>query len=263
VQDAKKKYKTWSNKEGKQVKKKQEQEICTFIRRFKSSECPEALVEDFQSSALQILCSRMRSENLGQGYIMISVPRTVYYSFIYPRLDATHFWSAHYGDWALARFRTRVISVCSTDTLHNVFGGRFVQPKEQPDLGGYNNDPKKGPLCGYLLFLNSTNTFTLSYNHTHQVLKFSFTYLTYRWCEVGTSRSLSLENGHDTEFGLMSPGFPVIGLRVRVWWKSWEESYNATVKRWSKKHKKWVLKYDLWEDKVLEDVPVIEWEFIE
>ena len=102
-------------------------------------------------------------ENLGTAYIMLAVPRTVYYSFVFPKLDETRFWSAHYGDWALPQFQTRLLgSLNSLEKLREVFGTCFVQPKQQPDLDGYNTDPTKGPLAGYLLFLNYHNTFTFS-----------------------------------------------------------------------------------------------------
>jgi len=73
---------------------------------------------------------------------------------------------------------------------------------------------------------------------------------------------LLLDNADEQDFGMMTSGFPVVGLRVRIWWTSFESPFDATVKRWSKRHQQWVLKYDLWEDTVLEDVPVVKWEFI-
>jgi len=226
--------------------------------------CPADLVEDFQSGASQTLCARMRFDNLGVGYIMLPVPRTVYYSFVYKHLRQTCFWSAHYGDWALPQFRTRLVgSIKSLEELHAVFGPQFVKPKQQADLGGYNCDLEKGPLCGYLLFLDNNKTFTFSYNHTHQVLKFSFSYLIYCWHEVDGTPGLRLENGNEDEHGACTKRLPVLGLRVRIWWSSLGESHVATVKRWSDRHKSWVLKYDLWRDKVVEDVPVVKWEFIE
>jgi hypothetical protein len=91
------------------------------------------------------------------------------------------------------------------------------------------------------------------------VLKFSFSYLIYRWLD---GPQLLLENADDKEFGVSTGGFPVVGLRVKVFWKSFNMYYEATVKRWSKSRNQWVLKYDLWEETVLEDVPVIEWLFI-
>ena len=54
----KKKYKTWSNVEGKKIKAQQEQEIKKYIRNFKCKTCAQDLVIDFQNSALQTLCSR-------------------------------------------------------------------------------------------------------------------------------------------------------------------------------------------------------------
>jgi len=73
---------------------------------------------------------------------------------------------------------------------------------------------------------------------------------------------LLLDNADEKDFGMMTSGFPVVGLRVRIWWASFESPFDATVKRWSKRRQQWVLKYDLWEDTVLEDVPVVKWEFI-
>jgi hypothetical protein len=97
----------------------------------------------------------------------------------------------------------------------------------------------------------------------HQTLKFSFSYLTYRWlCPQGVPM-LRLENDEEKEFGVFTKGFPVVGLRVRIFWTSWGESYYATVKRWSSTNNAWVLKYDLWKDSVVEDVPVTDWEFVE
>jgi len=102
------------------------------------------------------------------------------------------------------------------------------------------------------------------YNHQQQVLKFSFSYFNFRWCtSADNTPTLSLENANDEDFGILTNKMPVIGLRVRIWWESFGESYSATVKRWSKKYNSWVLKYDLWKDTVVENVPVVKWEFIE
>jgi hypothetical protein len=107
---------------------------------------------------------RMRDGAIASSaYIMVSVPRTVFYSFVYPQLNKPHFWSAHYGDWAEPTFCTRLVSSNSRlKTLRNIFGNDFVSPKQRADLPGYNTDPAKGPLSGYLLFLNYQNGFTLS-----------------------------------------------------------------------------------------------------
>jgi len=235
-----------------------------YIRNFKNKRCSIDLVTDFQNSALQTLCSRMRAENLCDGYIMIPVPRTVYYTFVYPKLNDVRFWSAHYGDWAIPQFRTRVVgSVNTLRGLRKIFGARFVKPKQQQELSGYNSDLKNGALCGYLLFLNYHNMFTFSYNHQNQVLKFSFSYLIYRWLEELGNTTLQLENGNESEFGVHTAGFPAKGLRVQIWWSTLEESYKATVKRWSTNSNTWVLNYDSWQDSVVEDVSVQNWEFIE
>lgn len=71
-----------------------------------------------------------------------------------------------------------------------------------------------------------------------------------------------LENADDVDYGIASSGFPIVGLRVKVYWKEYLQYYSATVKRWSKSHNTWVLKYDLWDETTLEDVPVIQWQFI-
>lgn len=97
----------------------------------------------------------------------------------------------------------------------------------------------------------------------NQILKFSFSYLIYRWVSIEGTPTLQLENNEEAAFGMNGKGFPVIGLRVKIFWKDWGDSFTATVKRWSTKHSKWVLKYDQWKDTVLEDVPVVKWEFIE
>jgi len=95
----------------------------------------------------------MQEENLGkEAYIMIPIPRSIFYSFVYPQLHGVHFWHAHFGDWAHPRFQTRLIgSIYGLVDLWHIFG---LQPRAQPNLSGYNTDPKKGPVCGYLLFLD-------------------------------------------------------------------------------------------------------------
>jgi hypothetical protein len=69
-------------------------------------------------------------------------------------------------------------------------------------------------------------------------------------------------NGDNSTHGVHTQGFPVNGLKVKVFWSCWGEAYTATVKRWSNRNKMWVLKYDLWVDTVIEDVPVVDWEFV-
>jgi hypothetical protein len=93
----------------------------------------------------------------------------------------------------------------------------------------------------------------------------SFAYLTYRWIDnpVNKEPGLLLENEEEVHFGASTKGFPVVGLRVRIFWSSWGKSYEAKVKRWSNRHNAWVIKYDIWKDTVIEDVPVVKWEFIE
>jgi len=235
-----------------------------YINQFAHKSCSRDLIKDFQSLSLDTLHSRMREENLGkEAYIMIPVPRSIFYSFVYPQLHGVHFWHAHYGDWAHPRFQTRLIgSINRLVNLRRIFGLPFVRPRAQPDLSGYNTDPKKGPVCGYLLFLEKgLKGFGFSYNHRQQTLKFTFSYLTYRWCSKDGAKTLNLRNAEEESHGCETKGFPVIGQRVRIFWIAWNESYAATVKRWSKTHRKWVLKYDEWEDTVIEDVPVVDWEF--
>ena len=94
------------------------------------------------------------------------------------------------------------------------------------------------------------------------MLKFSFLYLTYRWVETNDTPVLHLENGNENDYGITTSGFPVVGVEVQIWWNSWNNFYKGTVKRWSKKRNSWVIKYDLWKDKVIEDVPVIQWKFV-
>jgi len=57
--------------------------------------------------------------------------------------------------------------------------------------------------------------------------------------------------------------FPVRGLRVRVYWPDRNKWLPATVKRWSKTHKQWVLKYDKFKDSVYETTPVSQWRFFQ
>jgi hypothetical protein len=105
----------------------------------------------------------MHYEKLGTAYIMIPVPRTVFYTFVYPKLTEVHFWSGHYGDWAVPQFRTRLLGSMSTlRGLRKVFGTRFVQPKQQAGLSSYNTNPENGPITGYLLFFNTSKPFTFS-----------------------------------------------------------------------------------------------------
>src|SRR3954463_3594850 len=109
-------------------------------------------------------CSVYADDTIASSaYIMISVPHTVFYSFVYPQLNKPHFWSAHYGDWAVPTFWTWLVSSNSRlKTLHKIIGSDFVVLKQRADLPGYNSDPAKGLLSGYLLFLNYHDGFNLS-----------------------------------------------------------------------------------------------------
>jgi len=144
----KKKHKTWNNKQGKAVKLAQEDEVRASIKQFKGRTCSPDLINDFQNSAVQTLRTRMRAELLTKGYIMVPVARTVFYTFVFPLLESTRFWSAHYGDWARPTFRTRLVGTVGTlKQLRLIFGAAFVCPKEQSDLAGYNTDMAKGLIC--------------------------------------------------------------------------------------------------------------------
>jgi hypothetical protein len=94
------------------------------------------------------------------------------------------------------------------------------------------------------------------------VIKFSFSYLIYRWVSRQGIRNLVLQNGEDSNYGPLSPGFPVVGQRVKVFWSNYNEWFAATVQRWSSHKKQWVLKYDEWDDCVYEDVTVLDWQFL-
>jgi len=189
-----------------------------------------------------------------------------FYSYVYPSLKKVHFRSTHFGDWAKPQFHTRVIGDATIWSLRNMFGGAFVKAKQEADLSGYNSDPATGPLCGYLLFLNYHKKFIMVYDHERQVVTFSFSYLIYRWLSEepnSLKRNLYLVNDEETAFGSSTRKFPVIGQRVRIWWTTLSKSYCATVRKWSKKNQSWILKYDDWLDSTIEDVPVVDWEFIE
>jgi hypothetical protein len=161
------KYKTWSNKEARKIKDKQEQDVCDCISEFKGGNCNSCHKADFQSAAVQtlhprcvqtrftVLMLRMREENLGRGaYIMVPVSRTTFYTVVYPALSNVHFWHAHYGDWAIPLFRTRLIgSLANTKAVQRAFGSAFICPRQQAGLSGYNSTLANGPLAGYLLFL--------------------------------------------------------------------------------------------------------------
>jgi len=56
--EEKKKYKTWSDSDGKLIKYKQEQEITTYINQFEHKSCSRDLIKDFQSLSLDTLHSR-------------------------------------------------------------------------------------------------------------------------------------------------------------------------------------------------------------
>jgi len=71
-----------------------------------------------------------------------------------------------------------------------------------------------------------------------------------------------IRNGDEEKCGHETSGFPAIGQRVSIFWSVFGSSYTATVKRWSQRLSKWVLKYDEWEDTVIEDVPVVDWVFL-
>jgi hypothetical protein len=112
---------------------------------------------------VRTLSLRMRFEKVGTGYLMLPVPRTVYYSHVYTMLVNVRFWSGHYGDWAIPQFRTRLVgSVSSMDALRDIFGPQFVQPKQQASLSGYNTNQEKGPASGYLLLFNLAKAITCS-----------------------------------------------------------------------------------------------------
>ena len=100
--------------------------------------------------------------------IFFQVPRTLFYAFVYPKLSNIKHWVAHYGDWASMTYRHRLISrVDGIAELRNIFGDLFVAPRTVAELDGYNNDLQKGPLCGYMLFLEYHQSFTLSVSNLY------------------------------------------------------------------------------------------------
>jgi hypothetical protein len=73
---------------------------------------------------------------------------------------------------------------------------------------------------------------------------------------------LELRDDEESKYGHLGGGFPVVGLRVRLFWPRYRRSFLATVKNWNEEDGKWELRYDDWVDDVLEDVPVVDWEFV-
>jgi hypothetical protein len=51
--------------------------------------------------------------------------------------------------------------VSNTDQLAQIFGGPFVKPKQQADMGGYNTSVWNGEICGYLMFLKAGYKFSV------------------------------------------------------------------------------------------------------
>jgi len=199
-----------------------------------------------------------------RAQIFVQVPRTFFYAFVYPKLSKVRHWVAHYGDWARQTYRHRLIGDVNTiSDLRNIFGDLFVGPLTCAEIGGYNDDLTKGELCGHMLFLDYEKGFKLSYNHDKQRLKFVFDYIVYRWNEENGRRVLDPQNRNASEVGVDTKGFPVEGLRVKVFWVLWQSWHVATVHRWSINQGKWVLKYDEWADTVYEDVSPLDWKFVD
>jgi len=95
--------------------------------------------------------------------IFLPVPRTLFYTFVYPKLSNIKHWVVHYGDWALMTYLHRLISsIASIAELRSIFGDAFVAPRTCAELDGYNDNLEKGELSGYLLFLDYNLGFKIS-----------------------------------------------------------------------------------------------------
>lgn len=94
------------------------------------------------------------------------------------------------------------------------------------------------------------------------LMKFCWSYLTFRWtCTNGTTPQLNGRNCCDMERGVTSPGFPIVGVNVQIFWITCNQWFEGTVKRWSTRKRTWIIQYKHLLDTVYEDVPVINWKF--
>jgi len=250
----KKKYKKWSDDHGNHVKAVAEAEFKAEIKKREGLTVDKSVVVDFQDMMATQLAYRMQHDKLGDNAsFTLDVGRGVFYGHVLPLLEATWFWHVHHGDWSSPTFKTRYLgAVHSISALAAILGDEFVAPRQQPTLAGYNGDISKGTTFGYVLIL-ANKKFTFSYNNYRQRMTFRFSYLVYRWSDDG---DLYPEN---TDVSVLGPDFPLVGHKVEVFWESLGTWHSAKVKRWSKKQKKWVLKYTGWKDAVYEDVSTERW----
>jgi len=160
----KKKYKHWGKPEESKIKQDFDTLVTAELERAKNVAVPKHLIDDFQSAAHSLLCSRMKYDRCtDNAWIRIAVPRTLFYSFVYPHLKNVWHWSAHHGDWSQANYRHRVCA--SLEKIKHVrclFGDLFVAPLQQPELSGYNADPNSGEVSGFISFLDYTKVFKFS-----------------------------------------------------------------------------------------------------
>jgi len=197
----------------------------------------------------------MSGNKLGnKALIVADVPKTIFFGHVVPKLTRTSFSHVRYGDWSIPRFCMRFVgSVSGITDLIPILGDSFVAPRTIPELSGYNGDPAKGATAGHVLLLNSYRSwYTFMYDLDKQRMQFQFSYLSYCW----TAGQLIPQN---TEITINSRKCPLVGLTVDVFWPLYGTWHTATVRRWSKKKKTWVLRYREWKHSVYEDVPVQEW----
>jgi len=242
LQVLKKKYKKWGKEDEKRIKEAFVVLVEGELECVKSLEISNELVNDFRASAYSLLSSRMHYDKVAENAcIYIPVPRTIYYKFVHPQLKNVRNWMAHIGDWSQPHYRHRILSnLDSISELRLLFGDAFVTPLQTAEICGYNSNVNKGDLNGFVSILNYNNDFKFSYNHNAQRLKFTFSYLSYRWAMGENSeKKLQLWNGDEDKNGVHTPGYPVIGHQVKIFWKSFGTWHAATVRRWSRKKLQW------------------------
>jgi len=153
------KYRTWTDKDQAKVKK---QRICTVKRvakQYSGTNIPQSFLDDFRIQWLRKIDHRIHFTRSGFGaFTRGFVPRTIFYSLIYPKLTKRRFWMAHWGDWSLMQFNFRVVGeISKIPHIHSIFGAKMLLPCERVDLDPYNTDPTLGKISGFLCFVDPTH----------------------------------------------------------------------------------------------------------
>jgi len=176
------KYRTWTPAEQQQIKHSR---ICAVTRTAKCYEDSSILVsflDDFREQWLQHFNRRIHFTRSGQKAAARGfVPRSIFYSLIYPKLVKVRYWMRHWGDWGKKQFNFGVVGAISKlNDILDIFGEELLRPRELDDVLPYNTDPSAGDVVGFMCFLD-TRRFRFSYDPATQNLRVTFPYKSYRW----------------------------------------------------------------------------------